>query len=42
MRGIDGPRGEPKSFPKLFSVIKTDPNNFLSVLFSQIGLLVNF
>ena len=39
MRDIEGPREDPKSYPKLFSVIKTDPNNFLSVLFSQIGCL---
>ena len=40
MRGIEGPRRDPKSFPELLSVTKADPNNFRFLQFSVRGCRV--
>ena len=40
MRGIEGPRRDPESFPELLSVTKADPNNFRFLQFSVRGCRV--
>ena len=40
MRGIEGPRRDPDSFPELLSVTKADPNNFPSLQFTVRGCRV--
>ena len=37
MRGIEGPRRDPESFPDLLSVTKADPNNFCFHEFAVCG-----
>ena len=40
MRGIEGPRRDPESFPELLLVTKDDPNNFRFLQFSVRGCRV--
>ena len=40
MRGIEGPRRDPKSFPELLSVSKADHDNFRFLQFSVQGCRV--
>ena len=40
MRGIEGPRRDPESFPELLSVTEADPNNFSFLQFSVRGCRV--
>ena len=40
MRGIEGPKRDPDSFPELLSVTKADPNNFPSLQFTVRGCRV--